>query len=604
MTIQKRHPDRRERHAHRDDEFRLTSIGGLAALSLDALSSVAYGPQAVVLALAAAAGASATSFALPIMGGIAALLLVLVISYRQVIAVHPDGGGAYAVARRHLGRPASLLAAASLVVDYVLTVSVSLAAGAASLGNIFPLISRNMLVTTLIALVALTALNLAGIAESAKVLLLPTAIFLLSVFAVIVVGLFHSHPVALVGSAQHFPAATAVGVVLLVKAFAAGCASLTGVEAIANGVPEFRSPAVARAQRTEVALGVLLGAMLLGLAVLIRLHHVAPRGGVTVLAQLAAGAFGTGWPYYVVNLAVAVVLGVAANTSFGGLPVLLNLLARDDHLPHLFTLRAERPVFRFGIATLGVLAAIVLVIVGADTDRLLPLFAVGVFTGFTISQTGLTRHWLRERGPRWRAKTALNGFGAVLTGTVALVLLISKFTAGAWLLLLIVPILIALFHRVQRYYRAVAEQIGLGRTPEAPAPSRRADTVVIVPVANVSDLTTRAINTAERLGDRVVPVTVRVDRDDTDELCAQWDRWRPGVSLTVLPSIHRSVVTTLVHHVRDRCAAGDNVVVLLPQLRPRKRFHQLLHNQRVPVLSMALHAHTDAVVAGLVMHID
>ena len=345
--------DRRVRRHHRGDPHRLTAIGGVAALSLDALSSVAYGPEAIVLVLVAA-GTAAVRLTLPIAMAITVLLLVLVISYRQVIAVHPNGGGAYAVAKKDLGRTVSLLAAASLVVDYVLTVAVSLAAGAASLGSVFPVVSHHLLAVTMAGLALITAINLVGIAESAMVLMGPTLVFMISIFAIIIVGFIRPHPVAVIG-ADLGPTRTAeaLGLVLILKAFSAGCSSLTGVEAIANAVPQFRTPAIKRAQHTEVALGVLLAAMLLGLSALIRLNAVTPRGDVTVLAQLSAGAFGTGWPFYVTNLSVTLVLALAANTSFGGLPVLMQLLAKDHRLPHLFTLRAERPVFRYGVATLG-----------------------------------------------------------------------------------------------------------------------------------------------------------------------------------------------------------------------------------------------------------
>ena len=260
--------------------------------------------------------------------------MVLVISYRQVIAVHPNGGGAYAVAKSNLGRRVSLLAAASLVVDYVLTVAVSLAAGAASLASVFPSLAHHLLAIALIGLVILTVLNLIGIAESAKALMLPTVVFIVAIVATIVIGLLRNHPVATIGTnIGPFVPTEALGVVLILKAFAAGCSALTGVEAVANGVPAFRTPAVKRAQHTELGLGILLGAMLIGLGALIKLHHVVPRGDVTTLAQLSAAAFGTGWPFYVTNVTVTLVLGFAANTSFGGLPVLMSLLAKDTAYP-------------------------------------------------------------------------------------------------------------------------------------------------------------------------------------------------------------------------------------------------------------------------------
>jgi amino acid transporter len=363
----------------------------------------------------AAAGTSALGLTLPVTLAIAGLLAVLVVSYCQVIAVHPGGGGAYAVGKKDLGATVSLLAAASLVVDYVLTVAVSLAAGAASLASAFPSLAHHLLAMCLTGLVLITAVNLWGIAESARVLMLPMVAFLASIFGVIIAGLMRSHPAAVVGTAQPARISEAIGVILILKAFSAGCSALTGIEAIANGVPAFRPPRARRAQRTELMLGALLGTMLIGLSVLIRREHIAPRGGVTVLAQITAGSFGTGWAYYAVNIAVTGVLALAANTSFGGLPVLMSLLSDDDRLPHLLGLRAERPVHRYGVITLAVLAGVMLVAVNAVTARLIPLYAIGVFIGFTISQTGMVRHWHGQRSPHWRLRAALNGTGAVLT---------------------------------------------------------------------------------------------------------------------------------------------------------------------------------------------
>ena len=573
-------------------------------MSLDALSSVAYGPEAIVLGLITA-GAAAVSWTLPISVAITVLLLVLVVSYRQVIAVHPDGGGAYAVAKKDLGRSPSLLAAASLVVDYVLTVAVSLAAGAASLESVFPPLAHHLLAVTMTGLAVLTVINLIGIAESAKVLMGPTVVFIVGIFAIIVVGFFEPHPVAMIGDdLGPIHATEALGLVVILKAFSAGCSSLTGVEAIANAVPAFRSPAVKRAQHTEVALGILLGAMLLGLAALIQSHQMVPRGNVTLLAQLSAGAFGTGWPFYVINLTVTLVLGFAANTSFGGLPVLLQLLAKDHRLPHLFALRAERPVFRYGVSTLAVLAAVVLLIVDADTQRLLPVFAIGVFIGFTISQTGLVVHWRKERGRGWLGKAVLNGTGAVLTAVAGIVLLASKFTEGAWLLLILVPGLVLLFDRIERYYRRAGEQLGLGQIP--PKPVRGVDTqaMVIVPIVAVSSVAERAVQAALRLGGEVVPVTVEVDPASTRRLCQQWDEWDPGLKLKVLPSPHRSLVAPTVGFVRTQIEKGRDVTVLLAQVEPRRWRHRLLYNQRGPVLAAALRARTDAVVATLAIRID
>ncbi|WP_406362578.1 APC family permease [Streptomyces sp. NBC_00715] len=574
------------------ERHHLTSLEGLAALSLDALSSVAYGPEAIVLVLIAA-GTGALSATLPVTLVIAALLAVLVVSYGQVIAVHPDGGGAYAVAKKDLGPRTSYLAAASLVVDYVLTVTVSLAAGAASLASAFPSLGSHLLELCLGGLALLTIVNLRGVAESARVLMLPTVLFIVSILGIVVLGLLRPHPAAVVGTYQPVHATEVLGVLLLLKAFSSGCSALTGVEAIANGVPAFRAPRVRRAQRTELMLGALLGLMLIGLAVLIRRDHVAPRGGVTVLAQLTAGSYGTGWPYYATNLIVTVALAFAANTSFGGLPVLMSLLAKDHRLPHLFGLRKERPVYRWGVVALALLAALLLIAVNADTHRMIPLFAIGVFIGFTISQIGLVRHWRQERPPGWLRRAVLNGVGAVLTAVAGIVLLATKFLEGAWVVVVAIPLLMLLFARVQRYYTEVGRELGLG---EIPPPVRITDSLVIVPVGEVSKLTQHALTAARALGHDVVAVAVQGDPAKTIALKESWARWNPGVRLDVIDSPQRSLVEPIVDYVRRAEKEGRQIAVLIPEVEPRHRRYQILQNQRGLLLAAALRARTDVVV--------
>ncbi|MFD5074170.1 APC family permease [Streptomyces sp. NPDC058371] len=582
------------------DRHHLTSLEGLAALSLDALSSVAYGPEAIVLVLIAA-GTGALTATLPVTLVIAALLAVLVVSYGQVIAVHPDGGGAYAVAKKDLGPRVSLLAAASLVVDYVLTVAVSLAAGAASLASAFPSLGSHLLEVCLVGLALLTAVNLRGVADSARVLMLPTLLFIGSIFGIVVLGLLRSHPVAVVGTTQPVHATEALGVFLLLKAFSAGCSALTGVEAIANGVPVFREPRVKRAQRTELMLGALLGLMLIGMAVLIRRDHVAPRGGVTVLAQLSAGSYGTGWAYYATNLVVTLALALAANTSFGGLPVLMSLLARDHRLPHLFGLRTERPVYRWGVVALALLAALLLIAVDADTHRMLPLFAIGVFIGFTISQVGLVRHWAKERPAGWLRRALLNGLGAVLTTVAGCVLLTTKFVAGAWVVVLAVPLLMLLFARIERYYTAAGLELGLGKVPP---PLRVTDSLVIVPVGEVSKPTHHALTAARSLGREVVAVAVHADPVKARALEVSWERWDPGVRLDVIDSPQRSLVQPIVDYVLRAAQDGRQIAVLIPEVEPLHRRYQILQNQRGLLLAAALRARTDVVVCVVPYRLD
>ncbi|HEY1687526.1 MAG TPA: APC family permease [Solirubrobacteraceae bacterium] len=593
-----RRPPRRA-GKHSDEGHELGLAGGLAALSLDALSSVAYGPEAMVLVLVAA-GTGALRFSVPLTLVIAGMLALLVVSYSQLIAAYPEGGGAYAVAKANLGRIPSLLAAAALVVDYVLTVAVSLAAGAASLGSVFPSLSHHLLLVCLIGLALLTAVNMFGIAESARLLMLPAAVFVVSMLTVIVLGAFHGHPVARIGTHMPVQPTEALGIVLVLKAFASGCSAVTGVEAIANGTPAFKEPRVKTAQRTELTLGALLATMLIGLAVLIHVHHVLPRGGVTILAQVSAGAFGTGLPFYVTNLAVTAVLGLAANTSFGGLPVLMSLLARDNRLPHLFYLRAKRPVYRIGIVALALAAALLLFATSAMTSRLIPLFTIGVFVGFTVSQAGLVKHWLRRRPSRWRLRVALNGVGATMTAIAVVVFLGTKFLEGAWVVTIAIPLLMVLFARIEGYYEHVAHELRLDRTPAQP---RKRESIVIVPSASVNLLTERAVSTALSLGNTVIGLAVAGSVEEGEKVKREWHEWRCNVPIEVLISPDRSVVSSVLRYIESIEDREATITVLIPEILPSKRRHEILHNQRGRLLEAVLKARTDVVIATLPFHI-
>ena len=590
-------PRRAGKHAEAGHE--LGVAGGMAALSLDALSSVAYGPEAMVVALLAG-GAAALTWTLPIALVITAMLVLLVISYSQVIAAHPDGGGAYAVSKANIGRLPSLLAAASLVVDYTLTVAVSLSAGAASFGSAFPWASHHLLLISVIGLAVLTAINMFGINESAKALMPFALVFILSTLAVIVVGPFHSKPVAVIGTTEHFPITTSIGIVLILKAFAAGCSAVTGVEAIANGVPAFREPRVRTAQRTMLTLGATLAIMLVGLVTLIKIHHVTARGGVTILAQLTAGAFGKGPMFYIGDLSVAFVLLLAANTSFGGLPVLMSLLAKDHRLPHMFYLRAEKPVYRHGIIALALAALLLLLVVDANTNSLIPMYAIGVFIGFTLSQFGLVRHWRAERPKRWRARATLNAAGMTMTGIAVVVFMASKFLEGAWVVVVVVPLLMLLFASTESYYADVATELQLGRNP--PHPKKR-DSVVIVPTSTVNLLTERALSAALSLGSTVVALAVAGDEEECKQIQQDWATWRCAVPIEVLIDPHRSMIRTVLRYVRMHESDDANITVLIPEILPRKRRHEILHNQRGRLLAAVLKARTDVVIATLPFHL-
>jgi amino acid transporter len=593
-----------EQHAAEDadEKHRLTATSGLAALSLDALSSVAYGPEAILVVLVAA-GASALKYTLPITIAIVALLAVLVVSYRQVIEAFPNGGGAYAVSKTHLGTIPSLVAAASLIVDYVLNAAVGVSSGVEALTAAFPSTYGARVWLCLATLAVITAVNLLGAAESARVFMVPTLLFIGAIAGVIIAGLLRAHPA--VALDHNLPRATdTIGTLLILKAFASGCSALTGVEAIANAVPQFRKPRVRRAQHTEVWLGVILGAMLLGLGAIIRRWNVLPHPGTTVLAEITQGAFGKNFAFYLVQMVTLVLLALAANTSFGGLPVLSGLLAKDNFLPHVFALRADRQVYRYGVGVLAVAASVLLVVSRGDTQALVPMFAVGVFVGFTLSQVGMVRHWNTERGSSWALRAAINGIGAVLTLAATAIELISKFTSGAWVVALVIPLLVFFFHRVHRTYGILGRKLGVDEVP--PKPVKQAS-LVVVPVAGMSRLTGEGISAALSLGDDVLAVTVRFESADTESpdyggadvaFRDQWNQWRPEVPLVTLHTYHRSLAKPIVSYLREIEAEDKyhRLVVLIPEVQPSSPWQWILHNQRGSILERAVRRGTSNVV--------
>ena len=416
--------------------------------------------------------------------------------------------------------------------------------------------------------------------------------------AVILGGLVRAHPAVVLD--HHVGASTeAVGILLVLKAFASGCSALTGVEAIANAVPEFRKPRARRAQHTEVWLGILLGGMLIGLGILIKKFHVVPHSNITVLAQLTEASLGHNFIFYAIQLITMVLLALAANTSFGGLPVLAALLARDNFLPHMFGLRADRQVHRYGVVVLAVLAAALLAASNGNTQALVPLFAVGVFIGFTLSQFGMVRHWRTQRSRGWMSRAVINGVGAVLTAVTTVIELVSKFTEGAWLIVLVIPALVLMFNRIHRTYGRIGALLGLGQTPEPPAKHK---SLVVVPVASISRLTAAGISTALSLGDEVVAVTVCFT-DPEDEAAdvsfrERWEQWHPNVPLITLRSTHRSIAKPIVKYLSEIEAKDKyhKLVVLIPEVQPRRLWDYLLFNQRGVILDRAIRRGTANVV--------
>ena len=575
-----------------DQRHRLTAITGMAGLGLDAIASVAYGPEAIVIVLAAA-GSAGLGWTLPVTLAIVVLLGVLIACYRQVIQTFPDGGGAYTVASTYLGKKAGLVAGASLVVDYVLNVAVSVAAGVAALTSAFPALLPWTTELCVLVLLVVTGVNLRGIVAGAKAFALPAAVFVGSVLVVIVVGLFRPE----VHTAASQPTTVGgVGVLLVLSAFGNGCSALTGVEAIANATPSFRTPRRKRARQAEAGLGLVLCVLLIGLAILIQRFNVHPVDGRTILSLVTEGSIGNGWLYVVIQLSTVLLLALAANTSFGGLPVLAAKLARDDYLPHVFGLKADRLVHRYGVLVLAVLSGVLLVVTGGQVDVLVPLFAIGVFVGFALAQIGMVRHWRTERGRGWFGKAALNGFGAVLTIAALIDVTASKFLEGAWLIVLVIPIFVLLFSIVKRAYDKIGGQIGVGTLPARP---KRAGSVVVVPVVAITQLTAECLSTALSMGDRVVAVHVTFD-DETDharQFQLDWQEWRPEVPLVLLDSAHRVLGPPVARYVKS--LTDDRVVVLIGEIEPAALWERILRNRRGAVVARYVGRNTRAVVCRL-----
>lgn len=596
---------RRRRRATGEERHRLTAGTGVAALGLDALASCAYGPEAIVLALAAA-GAAGIGFTLPVTVVIVGLLAVLVLCYRQVITAYPDGGGSYTVARTNLGRRAGWVAAASLVVDYVLNVAVSVAVGVASLVSAFPALLPHTVLLCLGVLGVIVAVNLRGVVAGGRIFAIPAVVFVGSLVLLIIIGLVRGAPLAPLPAPTAVIAPETVGVLLLVAAFANGCSALTGIEAISNATPSFRTPRTTRARRAEAGLGLVLGLLLIGLALLVEVFDAGPVEGRTLLSLLAEGAVGTGPLYVVVQLSTVVLLALAANTSYAGLPVLLARLARDGALPHVFGLRADRQVYRAPIVVLTVLAGALLVFVAGEVAVLVPLFAIGVLVGFALCQAGMVRHWLRERTPGWKPRLVLNAVGAALSGVAAVVVTVEKFPEGAWLVALVIPLLVVLFTAVRRAYDHVGQVLEVDTRPRRPRPNA---SVVVVPVVGISRLTEECLSTALSMGDRVVAahvvlVTETEDRAAADDLRQRWEQWRPDVPLVLIEGVDehgrpsRVLGPAIARYVREQAARGpaEHVILLVGEVHPDHWWQQVLFNGRGAIVARYVAHHSAAVV--------
>ncbi|HYK82764.1 MAG TPA: APC family permease [Gemmatimonadales bacterium] len=564
---------------------RLSRVTGLAVLSSDALSSVAYATEAMLLVLMAT-GAAGTAHGMTVAGFIVLLLVLVVVSYRQTVHAYPQGGGAYFVAKENLGMTFGLVAAAALLVDYTLTVTVSVTAGVDAVTSAFPPLAPHRVAMGLAAIALVAVGNLRGIRESGAIFAVPTYFFIAMFGLMLVVNLvrplgYWPRPATTV-----LPVEQTVTLWLLLKAFASGCSALTGVEAVSNGVPVFRRPEADNAAAVMVWMGVILGTFFLGSSYLAHRFDVLPGGGQTVISQLGHGAFGDSPFYFLLQFATALILILAANTAFADFPRLASILGRDAYMPRQLANRGDRLVFSNGIGVLAIVAGALLWLFGGETHTLIPLYAIGVFVSFTLSQGGMVRRFLTRREPGWRHRAVVSGVGAVATGIVVIIELTTKFTSGAWISALLISCLVLAFYGIHEHYTFYAHQ--LSSKEWQPVWPRKH--VVVVPVAGVSKSTANALAYALLLSQNVRAVAIATDQAEVQRLQDEWDRWDSGVPLEVIVSPYRAIVRPLLDYINreEREERPDWLTVVLPEVVPARWWHAFLHNQTVYAIKAAL----------------
>ncbi len=591
--------------SHLAHHERFSRVTGLAVLSSDPLSSVAYATEEILRVLTIG-GVAALSLVTPIGAVIATVLAVVVFSYRQTIHAYPNGGGAYIVAKENLGRLPSLIAASSLLIDYVLTVSVSIAAGVAAITSAVPHWHLEPLVVCLAFVAVLMMGNLRGIRESGRLFAGPTYIFIVSILAMIGVGAWRYFTGTLEPLATSAPAlqpgTTSLPLFVILTAFANGCTALTGVEAVSNGVPAFRPPESRHAAQTLVAMAVMSIAMFVGITLLAHAYAIVPNDSETVVSQIARATFGgRGWPYYTVQTATMAILVLAANTAYADFPRLSSILARDGFLPRQFMNQGDRLAFSNGILILSVLASVLLIIFGGDTHSLIPLYMIGVFVSFTLSQAGMVLHWRSLGGPGWKTSAAINGFGAVVTGIVLMVVAAAKSAEGAWIIIVMIPILVAVFEITRRHYDQVSAELTLRGWDPRPAGRH----VVLVPIGGVQRAVVKALGYARTLSDDVRAVYVEIDPAGTEAVRKLWPEWGRNIELVVLESPYRSLMEPLLEYIEQLQEADPNgyITVILPEFVPRRLWHHLLHNQHALMIKGALLFKPNVVVTSVPFHL-
>jgi amino acid transporter len=561
-------------------------LWGLPILSSDAISSVAYACEEILIVLIPVLGAASYGPLMGIAGAIAGLLLILVFSYRQTIDCYPLGGGSYSVASDNLGRIPGLIAAASLSIDYILTVAVSGTAGTAAITSAFPSLLPYHVQITLLLIFLMMLGNLRGIRESSRLFGTPTYLFILAIFSMIVTGLVKVlvfKQVPPVNPQIMKEQAETVSIFLVLHAFSSGCTALTGVEAVSNGVPNFKEPSRKRAKTVLALLAVLVLIIFGGVCALASLYHVRHRPDVTVIAQIAVNVFGqNSLMFYIIQFTTALILVMAANTAFAGLPTLLSILAKDGYAARSFASRGARLSFSNGIILLYVLASVLVIIFRGNTHLLIPLYSVGVFVSFTLSQSGMFKRWVTRREGKWRHKAAINGIGAVATAITSVIVAVNKFFDGAWIVLILIPLLVLMMIRVRKHYDKVRDNLVIQDGGKELILSKPTENYIVLPVQSINKSFVKALNYAMTLGGIIEVYHISTDRAQTEHLRKQYAKLNVNFPLVVEEAPYRNVNEVLLAHVDKRqheLKEHQMLTVVLPQFVITRWWHNALHNQ-------------------------
>ncbi|MEV5025223.1 APC family permease [Paenibacillus sp. LPE1-1-1.1] len=582
---------------------KLSKLKALAVLSSDALSSVAYGTEQILIVLMVA-GFTAVWYSIPISIAVLGLLLVLILSYRQTIFSYPTGGGAYIVAKDNLGVSTGLLAGGSLLVDYILTVAVSTSAGTDAITSAFPSLHDHRVLIALVMIALLTLINLRGITESASVLAMPVYLFVIAIFILIISGIIKYLAGGVPGAAPEMGAAVSnISLFLLLKAFSSGCSALTGVEAMSNAIPNFKQPAERNAAATLIMMGTILGAMFIGISLLAYWYGIIPNEKETVVSQIANATFGRGVIYYVIQGVTALILFLAANTAYAAFPLLAFMLAKDKYMPNMFMARGDRLGFSNGIIILGVLSALLVIAFHGNTENLIPLYAVGVFIPFTLSQLGMMVRWVKLKPAGWLSRFIINTIGMLTTLAITLIFIFTKFS-HVWMVFIFLPLVILLFYGIHRHYRNMADELRINMAIDKPVIK---GSTIVVPIAGITRVVNHSLSYAKSLTDNVVAVYVGFDDEDIERMEKKWEEWNPGVRLIVLRSSYRSIIRPLMRFIDTiewKTAETDHITVLIPQFITKHWWHYLLHNQTSLMLRAYLFTQKDVVIATVPYHLQ